>query len=101
MGIGPNGNGLRERVSGLRLEDLTADELVLAITKLQEERTIARALAQQKKRESMAPKPKRVPKIKVHKRHCMHTVEEKELCCKCEKFSCSKPKKTRKKKDVA
>ena len=99
MGIGPKANGLRERVGALRLEDLSVDELILAITKLQEDRTLARALAQQKKRESEKPKVKRIPKPKKHVKHCMHDVEGEEKCCKCEMFTCSKPKKARKKKD--
>jgi hypothetical protein len=98
MGIGPKGDGLRERVGVRLLESLDADELVAQVTKLQEDRTLARALAQQKKREAMKPKVKRGAKIKIHKRHCMHTVQEIEVCCKCEKFLCSKPKKERKKR---
>jgi len=85
MGLGPNNNCLRDRVGIACIEKRALESLRAEITLLQQERGLARALAQMKRREAAGPKPRK------HKKHCLCLVAS-ERCCRCAGVKCIKPK---------
>ena len=84
IGLGPRGQSLRDRVAVEKIESKPLDLLQDSITSLQQERSLARALAQMKRREAM-PKAPRVKKPRKHKKHCPCPE-----CCRCKGMTCAR-----------
>jgi hypothetical protein len=98
-GVGPCGKSLRDRVGVERIERKSLELLIKEITLLQQERSLARALAQMKRRES-TPK---LPRPRRHKHHCMCRETpplENTPCCRCAGLKCVKRPKAKREKRI-
>lgn len=94
MGLGPNGKSLRKRLEIAHIEQRVLESLRAEIALLQQARSLARALAQMKRREATP----RQPRPRKHKNHC--NCLENSLCCRCKGAKCVRPKLVKREKSV-